>query len=399
MKPDLENIKKILARRAEKVFPSTEEAVRRLAAAPQTIYWGIDPSSPSAHLGHSVPALLLKELGALGHKIIVLIGNFTAQIGDPTDKTAARRQLTGQEVAANMATYRQQLDHIFGEVLHEYRLNGEWLESFSLGKVIDLAGHVTVQQLIQRDMFQERLRQEKPIYLHEFLYPLLQGYDSVAMEVDGEIGGSDQIFNMLVGRDLVRDYNKKDKLVFGTRLLVDAASGKKMSKTEGVMIALTDSPADIFQKVSNGIPNEMIKTVFELCTEVDQDVIDAAARRVGETGEYKSWNKDLAEELVRIYHGSALAGDARRDYDALASGAIPKNIPEINHPNPAETSLAAILAEAGVAESKSAARRLIKQGAIRVNEVTVSDPLAPGNLKEGDILRVGSGKLFRFRSG
>ncbi|MEK7194652.1 MAG: tyrosine--tRNA ligase [Patescibacteria group bacterium] len=387
---------KILDRRVLGFFPNKEEVLGRLASEKQlSFYLGIDPTGPSLHLGHTVPALLLKSIGALGHRIIILIGDFTARIGDP-DKSSARQQLSAEEVAEHMKNYEGQLKKIFGDVSYEVRHNQDWLGSLNLTDVIDLTSKATVQQMMIRDMFQERVKNDKPVYVHELLYPLLQGYDSVAMDVDGEVGGNDQTFNMLVGRDLLREYRGKDKIVLATRLLVDAASGKKVSKTEGGMISLDDSPGVIFQKISNTVPNEMIKTVFELCTEVEIQEIESRERRAQEEGDYKSWNKELAYKIVNMYHGESAAHQALENYESLASGKIPEEIKEIRGSFGNDATLADVLFETGLISSKSEAKRLIEQGAVKVNNIQIKNVFDPANLSGGDIIKVGTGTVVKY---
>ena len=205
---DENKIKEFLSSRyIEAVFPSKEKAAKIMGSGKQLVFYlGIDPTGPSIHQGHTIPLLLLKQLAGLGHKVILLIGDFTARIGDPTDKDAARTALSKEEVEQNMKTYVGQAKKILKDVDFEVKYNSKWLDKMSFAEVIKLTSHATVQQMTARDMFQERIKKEKPIFVHEFLYPLMQGYDSVAMEVDGEVGGNDQTFNMLVGRDLQKIY-------------------------------------------------------------------------------------------------------------------------------------------------------------------------------------------------
>ena len=275
---DEAQIRTFLTRRAEAVFPSLNQALTCFKKGkPLRIYWGIDPSRPEIHIGHTISLLWLKELAALGHKPILLIGDFTAQIGDPTGKDATRPALTEEQIRENMKTYLEQAEKIIPRENFDVEYNSKWLKPMSFEGVLKLASHLTVQQMIQRDMFQERLKQERPIYLHEFLYPLMQGFDSVALETDGELGGSDQTFNMLVGRSLERALIKKEKLVFTTPLLVNP-NGKKMSKSEGEIIALTDEPQEIRRKILL-FPDGYIKTIFTLCTEKDIAWIEEQAKK------------------------------------------------------------------------------------------------------------------------
>ncbi|MBX4211545.1 MAG: tyrosine--tRNA ligase, partial [Candidatus Yanofskybacteria bacterium] len=289
-------IETVLDRRIENVFPSRDNAVRRLQEETLEVYLGIDPTSPELHLGHTVPLLFLKNLHELGHKIIILIGDFTARIGDPTGKESARKALSGEEIEANMKTYLKQVHRILPSGSFEVKYNSTWLEPLNFGDLIKLASNVTVQQMIVRDMFQERIKQEKPIYLHEFLYPLAQGYDSVAMKVDGEVGGNDQTFNMLVGRELEKTLLQKEKLVFATKLITNREGGKKMSKSEGEVIALTDEPQEIRRKVL-ALDDGIIASIFQLCTEKDMDWIRE------QNSDPRAFKEALAEELIAMYHG------------------------------------------------------------------------------------------------
>ncbi len=376
------------SRYVEAVFPSKDRAKEILKQDKELVFYlGIDPTSPSLHIGHSIPLLLLKQLGKLGHKIILLIGDFTARIGDPTDKEAARVALTEEEVKGNMKTYIEQVKKILGDIHFEIKYNSKWFGKMTFEDVIKLTSHATVQQMIARDMFQERIKKEKPIFVHEFLYPLMQGYDSVAMQVDGEVGGNDQTFNMLVGRDLEKEYLGKDKLVFATRLLVDATSGKKISKTEGEFIAVNDSAEDIFGKVMKSVPDEMIKIVFELATEVSLDEIEKIQIGAGENP--KNFKEELGYELVRMYYGEKAAQKAKDDFDKTHSEKIfPVEAPEIeNKGTILQTSVMS-----GIISSMSVGKELIRQGAIDINGKTVKR--WDEETKPGDEIKVGT-HIFR----
>jgi tyrosyl-tRNA synthetase len=231
----LEKARQALIRRAQHVLPSVDEVARRLASEdPKTFYLGIDPTGPDIHIGHTVPMLFLEQLAQLGHRIVVLVGDFTARIGDPTGKDTTRKTLTPDDVSENMKRYEAQARATLPTIDFRIVYNSTWLNTMTLGEILGLTSRMTVQQMITRDMFQERLKHEKPIAISEFLYPLLQGYDSVALRTDGEVGGNDQLFNMMVGRDLCKEIIGTDKMVVATHLVIDPVSGKKMSKTEGI---------------------------------------------------------------------------------------------------------------------------------------------------------------------
>jgi tyrosyl-tRNA synthetase len=233
-----------------------------------TVYAGFDPTAATLHIGHTTQLRKLRQFQDLGHKVIFLIGDFTARIGDPTDKSAVRKQLTEKEIKENLRLYKKQAGKFLrfsGKNAAIVKFNNTWLGRLKFGDVLSLASHMTVDQMLKRDMFTKRVQDEKPIYLHEFLYPLMQGYDSVALDVDGEVGGNDQLFNMMTGRTLLKQMKDKEKFVITLKLLEDG-SGKKMGKSEGNMVSLLDTPSDMYGKVMSW-PDGLILPGFELCTD------------------------------------------------------------------------------------------------------------------------------------
>ena len=382
-------LKELLERRLENVFPSKEEAINKLKSGSRLkVYLGIDPTGPNLHLGHTIPILFLKQLWELVHTPVLVIGDFTARIGDPTGKETTRKSLTEQEVKDNMKNYLSQVYKILPKGSFEVKYNSSWLSKMSFEDVVKLASHVTVQQMIAREMFQERIKSEKPIGVHEFMYPLMQGYDSVAIKIDGEVGGNDQTFNMLVGRDLEKKLLNKDKLVFATRLLVDAVSGKKMSKTEGGLISLSDSPQDMFGKTMKTVPDEMTATVFELCTEKPGQWIED--RKKDTPYEFK---KELAYELVRMYHGEKEAAKAIDEWDKVFSkGELPSEMETVSGIGQSLTSVIAGISRVSHTEAK----KLLDQGAVRINDVVIKD--WGHKLKEGDIIQIGPKTFVRIAS-
>lgn len=370
-------VEKKLSRYAETFFPSKEEALDMLSSGKElNFYIGIDPTGPDIHLGHTVGLFLLKKLSELGHKIIILMGDFTARIGDPSGKNFARKQLTEEEVNKNKETYLEQLYRIIPKGTFALKNNSAWLAKMNLSNVIDLASKATVQQMIARDMFQERIKEERPIFIHEFLYPLLQGYDSVAMKIDGEVGGSDQIFNMLVGRELEREMLGKNKLVIATRLITDAKSGKKLSKTEGGYIAIKDNPKDIFEKISNFVPDQMIRTIFKLCTEIEESEITVFEKK-GPV-EFK---EALAYELVKIYHGEDEAERAKREWRLPDTASFEDGMKVIEFWSKA------------TGHSVSTVKDLAIQGALEVNGQPLDDWSRV--IKKGDIVQAGKKRPVR----
>ncbi len=364
----------LLYRGVEKIYPSRAALRRALVGKRKLrIYLGIDPTAPSLHIGHVIQLQKLRQFQQLGHQVILLIGDFTGMIGDPTDKTAARKRLSHEEVVRNARDYQQQAGAILdfkskkNPALIKY--NSHWLGKLSFAEVIELAAEVTVQQMLQRSMFQERLRAKRPIWLHEFLYPLMQGYDSVAMEVDVEIGGSDQIFNMLVGSELVKRHLKKQKYVVANRLLSNPR-GEKWGKTSGHqnIVWLKDTPLAMYQKIMLW-PDTMVSEAFQLCTWVPQAEIKTMSQRwQNQPLEFK---KALAREIVSELKGAQAAKEAEEAF-------LKKEIKETLEVKRNEVSdIPHLLVKIGLSKSVKAGRRLLAQGGVRLNGQVVKDLALP----------------------
>lgn len=364
MSHDPNKIEELLNRGVERVFPSPEFLKKALLGGRQLkIYLGVDPTGESLHLGHVIPLMKLAQLQALGHQIILLIGDQTAIIGDPTDKTATRKKLTRAEVLNNCRNYQKQASKILkfnGHNPAELRYNSKWLAKLSLPEVLELASNLTYAQTIKRDMFQQRINDNKDLYLHEFLYPLMQGYDTVAMDVDGEVGGNDQTFNMLVGRDLLKKIKNKEKFVIATKLLEDS-TGKKMGKTEGNMVTLADEPNEMFGKIMSW-PDNLISVGLELLTFLSLNEVRNLTAGLTKGVNPKDVKSRLAFEVVKIYHGAKSAKEAGLNFEATFKvGAIPENLPAFKT---APAPLSEILLQAKIVESKTEFRRLVAEGAI-----------------------------------
>jgi tyrosyl-tRNA synthetase len=369
------NIQEILERGVERVYPNKEALEKALKAGKKlTFYCGFDPSAASLHIGNAIQLAKLSQLQKLGHKIIFLVGDFTGMIGDPTDKKAARKQLDRATVKANAKTWKKQASSwisFSGSNGAEIKYNSKWYDKMPLEEFIKLGSFFTVQQMIIRDMFQERLKEEKPIYLHEFLYPLIQGYDSVVMEVDGEVGGNDQTFNMLAGRDLMKAMSGKEKFVITNKLLVDA-DGKKMGKSEGNIVNLDESPENMYGKVMSW-PDNILSIAFELCTQLSWSEVKKVQERLTNTTlNPRDFKMKLAHEITKIYHGIKKADAAEAHFV--------KTIQHKEAPDEMETikasdmSLVDLLVHTKLASSKSDARRLIEQGGIKLDTQVIKDP-------------------------
>lgn len=383
-------IEELLSRGVEKIYPSKEALQSQLESGKKLkIYTGFDPTG-KLHIGHSVIFRKLRQFQDLGHEIIVLIGDFTARIGDPTDKSAARKKLSKEEVEKNAANYKQLIAKILDLSKANVRFlhNEEWTNKLKPVDLLELASHFTVSQLLERDMFQERIKAGKQVYLHEFWYPVFQAYDSVTMDVDMEIGGNDQTFNMLAGRTLMKKLKNKEKFVLAMKLLTDP-NGKKMSKSEGNVINLDDSAEDIFGKVM-AFPDDMIEIGFELLT--DFDLVMAQTKTKNNPRDAKV---DLAFDIVRQLKSEAEAEVAKDNFESVFSKReTPENIEEFKLTD--KTAIIDLIVESKIAESKSQARRLVEQGAVRIDGETVGTAdliLEPG---EPRILKVGKLKFLKI---
>ena len=384
-------IAQLLQRGVENIYPSKEFLEARLRdGKPLTLYTGYDPTAPTLHIGHGITLLKLRQFQELGHEVILLIGDFTGVIGDPTDKGAARTKLTREEVLGNCKEYKKQASAILdfsGKNPAEIKFNSEWHSQMNEQDMLELASHFTVQQLLERDMFEKRMAEEKPIYLHEFFYPLMQGYDSVAMDVDGEVGGNDQTFNMLAGRTLMKEIKHKEKFVLTTKLLADD-SGKKMGKSEGNMIALSDTPADMFGKVMRW-SDAMMKNGFELCTRVPMDEVPAILK----ASNPRDAKLRLAYEVTKTFLGEAAAKEGQERFaEVIQSKELPEDIAEIT---PSAYDIVTVLVEGGLAKSKGEARRLIEQSGVKINGEKVLS--AETEVKPGDIIQKGNRSFVRIK--
>ena len=337
---------------------------------PLRIKLGVDPTAPDIHLGHTVVIRKLRAFQELGHTVIFLIGDFTGLIGDPSGNSATRPQLTREEINANAETYKQQIFKLLDPDKTEIRFNAEWMDKLGSDGFIRLASHVTVKQILERDDFSKRLIDERPIALHELLYPLTQAYDSVALEADVELGGTDQKFNLLMGRGLQREYEQEAQVCVIMPLLEGTGGVQKMSKSLGNYIGINEPPAEIFGKVMS-ISDDLMWRYYELLTDLSTAEI-TALRSASATGERnpRDLKADLAKRIIRDFHSKEAADAAEEDFvrrfrnketpDEVEEHSIPSNHPQ-------GWDLAHLLVTVGMAESKAEARRLIQQGGVSVD--------------------------------
>ncbi len=369
------NIQEILQRGVERVYPNVETLEKVLRGDKKlTFYCGFDPSAASLHIGNAIQLAKLAQLQKLGHSIIFLVGDFTGMIGDPTDKKAARKQLDRATVKENAKTWKKQASawlSFSGSNAAEIRYNSKWYDKMPVEEFVKLGSYFTVQQMIVRDMFQERLKEEKPVYLSEFLYPLIQSYDSVIMDIDGEVGGNDQTFNMLAGRDLMKAMKGKEKFVIVGKLLVDS-EGKKMGKTEGNIVNLDETPENMYGQIMSW-PDNILSTAFELCTQLSWPEVKKVQERLTNTTlNPRDFKMKLAHEITKIYHGVKKADAAEAHFvKTIQNKEVPDTMETIKTH---DMSLVDLLVEIKLATSKSDARRLIEQGGIKLDTQVIKDP-------------------------
>jgi tyrosyl-tRNA synthetase len=380
-----------LGRNASEVISGDELAAKLREGRPLRVKLGMDPTAPDLHLGHSVALKKLRDFQRRGHTVIFLVGDFTAMIGDPTGRSETRKPLTREQIVANAETYQRQVSKILDPALTEVRFNSEWMDKLDVRGVIEIAAKLSVARMLERDDFEKRLAEQQPLFLHELLYPLVQGYDSVALRADVELGGTDQKFNMLVARELQRAFNQPPQVVMTMPLLEGLDGVRKMSKSYGNAVGLTDAARDMFGKLMS-IPDRMMPRYFELLTDVAP--ADLAAIRSGKSHPMES-KKRLATEIVAEYYDSDAASDAREYFESkFQRREVPQDVPVYRIAE--ELWICELLKQLGFAASTNEARRLVGQGAVRVDRQTVSDinfHFVPGQHR---ILEVGKRRVARI---
>ena len=393
----MDQITELLTRGVENIYPNREALEKVLRSGKKLkLYQGFDPSMPSLHLGNFAGVMKLRQFQKLGHEIIFLIGDFTAMIGDP-DKLSVRRPMTREETRKNSENWKDQIKNIIdfdGPNPAKLVYNSEWLDKVSFKDLISITSNFTVQQMLERDMFQKRMAEGRPVYLHEFLYPVAQAYDSVVMDVDLEIGGSDQTFNMLMGRQLMNALKGKEKFVLTTKLLVDAR-GEKVGKTTGNALFLDSTPEQFYGGVMS-FPDEVIVLGFEILTEVPF-VASEIKKEVAK--DPLSAKKRLAFEVVKLLWGEEAAKKAREEFERVfQKRELPEQIPfkAINLGDQGRIEASELVFEVGLAGSISEAKRLIKQRAIDIEGKTIEDPNEEITPKEGTVVKKGKNTFVKI---
>ncbi len=397
----MDKIEELLTRGVDKIYPSKQELEKVLRSGKKLkLYQGFDPTGTQLHIGHMVGFRKLRHWQDLGHQVIFLIGDGTGQAGDPSGKLKAREKFfTTDELRANAKDYVMQAAKIVrfeGENPIKIMYNGDWLNKLGLANMLEIIGHLSLQQLLERDLFQERMKQEQSVNMREFIYPVLQGYDSVAMQVDLELGGSDQTFNMLVGRQLVRDYLDKEKFVMTTPLLSDS-QGRKIGKTEGNVIGLTDTPEDLFGKIMT-LADDVVVKGLEYLTDTEMSEIKKIEAALEKGENPMKYKKLLAFEIVKQLNTKEDATRAQEHFEkTVQKKELPSEISEVKISANEPLSLDDLLFQTGLAGSKSDAKRVIQQGGVEIDGKKVLDANSKVLLKDDMILKVGKRKIIKLK--
>lgn len=365
------------------------------AGKPLRVKLGLDPTAPDIHLGHTVVLNKLRQFQDLGHEVHLIIGDFTGRIGDPSGKSETRKQLTEEEVMVNARTYQEQIFKVLDADKTVIHFNSKWLMKLDLVQVLHLAASYTVARMMERDDFDRRYREGLPIGIHEFMYPLMQGYDSVALQADVELGGTDQKFNLLVGRTLLKEYGHEPQIALMMPILEGTDGVQKMSKSLGNYIGVSEDPNEMFGKTMS-IPDALIARYFELLTRVPMEEITAMEQGMKKGNlNPRDAKIRLGREIVTIYHGPAEAEQAEERFKTVFSrGDIPEDIPEL-HVTEAEIWLPRFLANHKMVSSTSEARRMLNQGGVKVNGQKYSEE---NLLVENDmVIQVGKRKFLRIK--
>ena len=371
---DIEHQLEIFKRGADELLVEAEVAAKLKRGTPLRIKLGLDPTAPDIHIGHTVVLNKMRQMQDLGHQVIFLIGDFTSMIGDPSGRNATRPPLTHEQIVANAQTYHAQASKVLDPAKTEIRYNSEWSEPLGAAGMIKLAARYTVARMLERDDFSKRFRGNQPIAVHEFLYPLMQGYDSVALKSDIELGGTDQKFNLLVGRELQKNYGHEPQCILTMPLLIGLDGVEKMSKSKGNYVGITDAPAEMFGKLMS-ISDDLMWRYFELLSFRPMAEIEALRRACAEGRNPRDAKVMLAQEIVARFHSAADAEAALAAFESrFKDGAVPDEMPEVALATAgAGMAIAQLAKQAGIVESTSEALRLIAQRGLKVDGDVVGD--------------------------
>ncbi len=363
-KPDTFNLDDLLSRGVEQVLPDRDSLAKLMSDRPIRLYLGIDPTGSELTLGHAVVLRKLQQFAQAGHEVILLIGDGTVKIGDPTGRDTTRPMLTDEVIADNFINWQKQASKVLDFNLIQIKKNGDWLNKLTYVDIVKLLAQTTIQQLIERDMFQARIKKQLPIFGHEIIYPLLQGYDSVVMEVDLEIGGNDQLFNMMMGRQLLQNMKQKNKWVLTTPI-INGTDGRKMSKSYGNYIALTENPVDMYGKLMRVADSEIV-TYFTLFTDLPTAEIETMQQAMAGGANPMQFKHQLAHSITTWLHDSAAADQARSHFQsAVQDKSLPADA-QIIKLEPSTTTIADILKTCLPQTSTNQLRRLLEQGGVEL---------------------------------
>jgi tyrosyl-tRNA synthetase len=403
---DVEKQMEVIKRGAVEIIPEEEmvaKVKKSLATGrPLRVKLGLDPTAPDIHLGHTVVLQKMRQFQELGHEVVIILGDFTARIGDPTGRSETRPQLSEEEIRANARTYARQIFKILDPSRTRLVFNSEWLAPLNFARVIELAAKYTVARMLERDDFSRRLREGLPVGIHELLYPLMQGYDSVALEADVELGGTDQKFNLLVGRSLQKEYGQEPQVAITMPILEGLDGVQKMSKSLGNYIGIDEPPAEMYGKTMS-IPDGLMLRYFELVTPVSLAELREISAGLKEGGLHpRDVKMRLAREIVSFYHGAEAAGEAEQEFvRVFQQRELPEEMQEFalgkGELENGAIWLPRLMLLAGLADSTSEGRRLIRQGAVKVDGVKISDPgytLVPA---DGMVIRAGKRRFVRLK--
>ncbi len=373
-----------------------EELVKKLESGKKLrVKAGFDPTAPDLHLGHTVLINKLRHFQELGHEVVFLIGDFTAMIGDPTGKSATRPPLSPEQIEQNAATYKEQVFKILDPEKTTVRYNSEWMSELGAAGMIKLAAQHNVARMLERDDFKKRYKGGQSIAIHEFLYPLVQGYDSVALEADIELGGTDQKFNLLVGRELQKNYEQESQCVITLPLLEGLDGVKKMSKSLGNYVGITDAPGEMFQKVVS-MPDSLIQRYFELLSFKSNEEVDGILKSIEDGANPRDIKIELAKELVARFHGEAAAASAHKGAgNVVKEGEIPDDCPEVTLElgDQSELPISFVLNTSGLASNSAQARDMLKGGRVKVEWQVVGSSLKLG--KGTHLIQAGKKKIAK----
>ncbi|MEY9091948.1 tyrosyl-tRNA synthetase [Paenibacillus sp. RC84] len=405
-KAEAERQVEILRRGAVEIVPE-EELKLKIAESladnrPLKIKLGLDPSAPDIHVGHTVVLHKLRQFQELGHHVQLLIGDFTGRIGDPTGKSETRKQLTEEDVKRNAETYKKQIFKVLDPEQTTVCYNSEWLSPLTFADVVELSAKLTVARVLERDDFSKRYTSGQPIHVHEFFYPLMQGYDSVALKCDVELGGTDQKFNLLMGRTLQKEYGVPAQVAIMMPLLEGLDGVNKMSKSLGNYIGIDEAPNEIYGKAMS-VPDELMLKYYELATDLSHDELSALRAGIEDGSVHpRDAKMRLAATFVRMYHGEEAASEAERHFvTVFQQRALPDDIEEVElaagELEEGGIRLVKLLVTLGLQATNGEAKRSIQQGGVRLNEEKVTDPNASVEVKDGDILQVGKRKFAKIK--